>query len=331
MHIPDGFLDAKTIVAASALSITGITIAVRNAKTQLAHSRIPLLGLTAAFIFAAQMLNFPVVAGTSGHLVGGVLAAVLLGPCAALLAITAVLVVQCLVFADGGVLALGANIFNMGIVCAGGGYILYRSLNALTSRLLQPRTARLFSVAVAAWASTVLAAITCAGQLAWSGTVPWRAALTAMAGIHAFIGVGEAIITTLIVAAVLRVQPDLILGAIPGRSSRVGVRPERTAITGLLALAGVAIFVAPFACRWPDGLERVATAMGFESRVRVSPVLPAPIADYQMPGIHWPVLATILAAAIGTVVVFVVMSLVLKLAVRRPPIVIADETLNQTA
>src|SRR2546422_7604656 len=118
MHIPDGFLDPKTALASGALSAVGLTIALRDARRRLPARKVPLMGLSAAFVFAAQMLNFPVAAGTSGHLIGGVLAAVLLGPSAAAVVLTSVLIVQCFVFGDGGVLALGANVFNMGIVSA---------------------------------------------------------------------------------------------------------------------------------------------------------------------------------------------------------------------
>ena len=135
--------------------------------------RVPLLGLAAAFLFAAQMVNFPVAGGTSGHLVGGVLAAALLGPSAAIVVLTTVLIVQCFLFADGGVLALGANIFNMAIVGAAGGYAIYR----VVCRALPGTRGQVAAVAFAGWCSTVLASICCAGQLAWSGTVAWPVAL----------------------------------------------------------------------------------------------------------------------------------------------------------
>src|SRR6185437_9282303 len=125
MHIPDGFLSARVAGAAAVLSAVGVGMAVRNTRARFPQRKIPLMGLSAAFIFAAQMLNFPVAGGTSGHLIGGVLASVLLGPAAAVLVLTSVLIVQCFVFADGGILALGANIFNMGIVCSVGGYFVY--------------------------------------------------------------------------------------------------------------------------------------------------------------------------------------------------------------
>lgn len=317
MHIPDGFLDARTIAVASTLSVAGIVFAVRDARTQLTPSRVPLVGLSAAFIFAAQMLNFPVAAGTSGHLVGGVLAAVLLGPSAALLAITAVLIVQCLVFADGGILALGANIFNMGIVCAGGGYILYRLIDRMASKVVSPRTALLFAVALAAWGATVLASITCAGQLAWSGIAPWRATFTAMAGVHALIGIGEAVITTLIIAAVSRVQPELIFGVLGKGWRPTHIQPTRPILTGLLVFVGLALFVSPFACRWPDGLERVASVMGFETQTQKSPVLPSPMADYKVPGVRSAPLATILAGTAGAAAVFTGLWMTSRLSLRR--------------
>src|ERR1043166_4981334 len=132
MHIPDGFLDAKTAVTAAAFSVTGVGVALRHVRLHLSQRRIPMLGLAAAFVFAAQMLNFPVAGGTSGHLVGGVFTAILLGPSAAILVMTCVLIVQCLMFADGGLMALGANVFNMAIVNVCGGYFVFRLARRLT-------------------------------------------------------------------------------------------------------------------------------------------------------------------------------------------------------
>src|SRR6516162_1209245 len=133
MHLPNGFLDAKTALLTTAAAVTGVGIALRQARTSLEPRQMPLLGVAAAFVFAAQMLNFPVVGGTSGHLIGGVLTAVLLGPSAAILVITCVLIVQCLMFADGGLMALGANIFNMALVSVCGGYFVFR----LTKRVMR--------------------------------------------------------------------------------------------------------------------------------------------------------------------------------------------------
>src|SRR5262249_32907937 len=155
----------------------------RQAQKHLPPRRVPLLGLTAAFVFAAQMINFPVAGGTSGHLLGGTLAAVLLGPSGAGLAGTAGVIVQCLIFADGGLLALGANVFNMAIVGGVGSFYIYRALY----RLLGEGRGQMIAVAVAAWCGTIMAAIVAAGELSLSGVVAWRVGLVAMAGVHALI------------------------------------------------------------------------------------------------------------------------------------------------
>jgi cobalt/nickel transport system permease protein len=177
---------------------------------------VPLLGLAAAFLFAAQMVNFPVAGGTSGHLIGGVLVAALLGPSAAIVVLTTVLIVQCFLFADGGVLALGANVFNMGIVGAAGGYAIYR----LVCLGLPGTRGQVAAVAFAGWCSTVLASVCCAGELAWSGTVAWPAGITAMAGVHMVIGIGEGLISALVFLAIQRMRPELaseVNGSAPAR------------------------------------------------------------------------------------------------------------------
>jgi len=255
-----------------------------------------LLGLAAAFLFAAQMVNFPVAGGTSGHLVGGVLAAALLGPSAAIVVLTTVLIVQCFLFADGGVLALGANIFNMAIVGAGGGYAIY----CVMRRALPGRRGQVAAVAFAGWCSTVLASICCAGQLAWSGTVAWPVAFTAMTSVHLAIGVGEGLISALVLLAIQRVRPDLTDEASGAESPRPWGELVRY---GLLAALGIAVFAAPFACPWPDGLEAVAAKLGFAYRA-ARPAVPALAPGYQAPGVHWAVGATALAGAAGAVIAF---------------------------
>jgi cobalt/nickel transport system permease protein len=257
---------------------------------------VPLLGLAAAFLFAAQMVNFPVAGGTSGHLVGGVLAAALLGPSAAVVVLTTVLIVQCFLFADGGVLALGANIFNMGIVGAVGGYAIYR----VVCRALPGTRGQVAAVAFAGWCSTVLASISCAGQLAWSGTVAWPVGFTAMTSVHMLIGVGEGLISALVLLAIQRVRPELT-SEVSGAASP---RPWGELVSyGLVATLGVAIFVAPFACPWPDGLDSVAAKLGFEHRA-VEATVPALAPNYQVPGVRWAAGATALAGATGAVIVF---------------------------
>ena len=202
MHIPDGFLNGGTLLGTGIFSVGGIVYALRRVRETLKDKMVPLMGVSAAFIFAAQMLNFPVAGGTSGHLLGGVLAAVLLGPWAGMLVISSVLIVQCLIFQDGGLLALTANIFNMGLIGAVGGYYAYFWLRKLLNDNI------IISSAISAWASVVVAASACAVELALSSTSPL--ALPAMAGVHVLIGIGEAIITGTVIALVNRVRPDLI-------------------------------------------------------------------------------------------------------------------------
>ena len=298
MHIPDGFLDAKTAMVTSVLATAGLGLALKGVRRTVPPRRIPLIGLAAAFVFAAQLLNFPVAGGTSGHLIGAVLAAVLLGPSAAVLVMSAVLILQCLMFADGGVTALGANLFNMALVAPTVGYGIYRLLRRVVGEGLRER---LFATAFAAWCSTMAAAISCAGQLALSGTVPLRVAVPAMGGIHALIGLGEALVTTLVVAAVARARPELLLEPTgPRHQARYG----ELAAQGLLVALALAVFVAPFASGWPDGLEKVAATLGFEHRAAVSPAFPAPLPDYRLPGGGSAALSTVIAGAAGTLVAF---------------------------
>ena len=296
MHIPDGFIDGKTALTTAALSVAGLGLALRQVKRELPPRRVPLLGLSAAFLFAAQMLNFPVAGGTSGHLLGGVLVAALLGPAAAVVVLTTVLIVQCFLFADGGVSALGANIFNMALVGTVCGWAVFRAV----SRCLPGARGQVAAVAFAGWCSTVLASLACAGQLAWSGTVAWSVGFTAMAGIHMLIGLGEGLISALVFLAIARTRPDLVSGA---DQDLARSRTSRLVGFGLIVSVGLAVFVAPFACPWPDGLEAVAGKLGFEHAAR-EPSLPAPVPDYAMPGFKSPAAAAASAGALGTLIVF---------------------------
>ena len=302
MHIPDGFLDAKTAAATGTLAAGGLGVALYQAHRHLPPRKVPLMGLAAAFIFAAQMLNFPVAGGTSGHLLGGVLAAVLLGPGAAVIVLTAVLLVQCFVFADGGITALGANVFNMGLIGGVGGWFTYEA----TRRLMPGDRGRFVALAVACWWSVVMAAVACAGELAMSGAVPWRTAFPAMAGVHMLIGVGEALITTLAVFAIWQSRPELLdrpAIAVP-QGAGYGRRYGEFIAYGLLIALGLAIFVSPLASSSPDGLEKVADTLGFMGRAAPAPHVPAPLPDYEMPGVHWAPMATALAGVVGTLIVF---------------------------
>lgn len=308
MHIPDGFLDAKTALATATLSTGGLAYALRQVRAELPPRKVPLLGLSAAFLFAAQMVNFPVVGGTSGHLVGAALVAALLGPSAAVVVLSTVLIVQCLLFADGGILALGANIFNMGLVATLFGYAVYEACR----RLVGGTRGRIAAMGFAGWCSAVGASVSCAGQLAWSGTIPWAVALPAMAGVHMLIGVGEGLISALVLLAVSRTRPDLLEGAFnPAPQARM----RGFVVLGLIASLGVALFVAPFACPWPDGLESVAAKLGFGSRA-AAPLVASPLHDYRIPGLSSPALATAAAGAVGTLAAFFLALAFSRLVVR---------------
>ncbi|MBI4580546.1 MAG: PDGLE domain-containing protein, partial [Planctomycetes bacterium] len=254
-----------------------------------------LLGLSAAFVFAAQMLNFPVAGGTSGHLVGGVLTAVLLGPSAGVIVISAVLIVQCLMFADGGISALGANIFNMALVGAVGGWAVYYGV----SRAFKGLFGRVLAAAFAAWCSTVLASIACAGELAASHTVRWSVAFPTMAGVHMLIGIGEGLITALVLTAVAQARPELIVEPTGSASSRPY---GAVAAYGLLIALGLAVFISPFASESPDGLDQTAEKLAFDSQATV--VVPALMPEYKIERISRVKLGTSLAGAVGTLVVF---------------------------
>lgn len=209
MHIPDGFLDARTSVVTYIASAGTVGYALYKAREELEEKRIPVLGITAAFIFAAQMLNFPVAGGTSGHFLGAILAMTLLGPFSGFLIISVVLLVQCLFFADGGLTALGANIFNMGIM---GGLLSYYLLTLAKKALSRfgERKSLLFSTALFSWFSVAIASAACAIELALSRTVPIGVVLPAMVGIHSIIGIGEALITIVVLTVVLQLRPDLV-------------------------------------------------------------------------------------------------------------------------
>ncbi len=208
MHIPDGLVSAPINIATAVVAMGVGAAAVVRARRTLGEKKVPILGVSAAFVFAAQMLNFPVAAGTSGHFLGALLVALLLGPLNGFLVMAVVLVIQSLLFADGGLTALGTNIFNMGIVGGLGGYGLFR---LLTLTLPRRRGVFVAAAAVSAWFSVVLAASVCAVELALSGTSPLALALPAMAGVHVLIGIGEGIISAVVVSLMLGVRPDLVL------------------------------------------------------------------------------------------------------------------------
>jgi cobalt/nickel transport system permease protein len=212
MHVPDGFLDVPTSVATGAVAVAGIGLALRGARRELDDRTAPMAGLTAAFVFATQMLNFPVGAGTSGHLLGGALAAVLVGPWTGALCLAVVLLVQGLLFADGGITALGTNITLFSVVAVGTAWLVFRGLQGLLPKRLGlvPLLA-----GVAALVSVPVTALAFVGLFAVGGQAPvsLAAVTSAMLGWHVLIGIGEAVITMLVVSSVVAVRPDLVYGA----------------------------------------------------------------------------------------------------------------------
>ena len=219
MHVPDGFLDAPTSIATGVVAAAGVAVALRGARRELDDRTAPMAGLVAAFVFAAQMINFPVGAGTSGHLLGGALAAVLVGPFTAALCLAVVLLVQALLFADGGITALGTNVTLFSVVAVGAGWLVFRGLQAVLPKRLTlvpvlAGVAAFVSVPVTAAAFVLLFAL--GGQ----APVPLDSVLTAMLGWHVLIGLGEAMITALVVSSVVAARPDLVRGARPLLAAR---------------------------------------------------------------------------------------------------------------
>lgn len=212
MHIPDGFIDGTTSALGGGVAVGTIAVCLRRTRDVLDDRQVPLVGLTSAFVFAAQMLNFPVAAGTSGHLLGGVLAAVLVGPWAGALAVSVVLVVQALLFADGGFSALGLNVVNMALIGALGGYLVFAAIRAL---LPKTKASVVAAAGVAAALAPTMAAIVFTAEyaLGGNGAASLATVAKAMIGVHLLIGIGEGAITAMTISAVMATRPDLVHGA----------------------------------------------------------------------------------------------------------------------
>jgi cobalt/nickel transport system permease protein len=288
MHIPDGFLSLLIALFCWGAAIVLVAIAIRRTRDELGERQVPLMGVMAAFIFAAQMINFPVAGGTSGHLLGGALAAITLGPWAGMLVMASVIGVQGLLFQDGGLVVMGANILNMGLLTVLIGYGLYRGVAG------QSRGVRLTVAGVAAWLSVMAAALATSLELWLSGTSALRIVIPAMLGIHAFIGIGEALITVAALAFIMRTRPDLLEVKAEARGGRGWV------VAGLI-MALLVVFLAPLASADPDGLERVAMDMGFIGQGVGASYQIFP--DYTIPFLGETAISTILAGAIGMLVV----------------------------
>ncbi|MBN1992442.1 MAG: PDGLE domain-containing protein [Anaerolineae bacterium] len=289
MHIPDGFLSLTISIVFWIFTVILLAVATRRTQNALGERQIPLMGIMAAFIFAAQMLNFPIAGGTSGHMLGGALAGIVLGPWAGMLVMASVIALQALLFQDGGLLVMGANIFNMGLLTVLIGYGLYRSV------LGQNRGVRLGVAGIAAWLAVMTAALATSLQLWFSGTSPLQIVMPVMLGVHALIGIGEALITAAALGFIMRVRPDLL------ETEAVESRGGRGWVVAGLALTLVVVLFAPWASADPDGLERVAEDLGFIGLGADAPYQILP--DYTIPFLGETGLSTIIAGAIGVLLV----------------------------
>jgi cobalt/nickel transport system permease protein len=296
LHIPDGFLSLVVSAVCWVITILVIGAAISRTNKSLGEKQIPLMGVMAAFIFAAQMINFSVLGGTSGHLLGGALAAIVLGPWAGMLVMTTVIAVQSLLLQDGGLVVMGANILNMGIITCAIGYGLYRSVVG------RSKTVKLTVAGVAAWLSVMAGALFTAIQLWLSGTSPLTVVIPAMLGVHALIGLGEALITVSALSFIMQTRPDLLgEGSESASASRNWIYAG-----GLITL--VVVLLSPFASADPDGLEHVATDLGFIDAGQSAPysILPG----YTIPFLGETALSTIMAGIIGIIVVGAVIMLI---------------------
>lgn len=283
MHIPDSMLNGQVCPVSAALAATGIGVAIVYASSAREKPGIGRFAAVSALVFAGQMVNFPIASGTSGHLVGGVLAAALLGTPFGVLSVAFVVAVQALLFSDGGLLALGANILNMAVLGAGCGGLLH----ACWTRALPWRSPlRGTTLALSSWISVVLAALAASAELALSGTIPFARVAPAMLVTHFVIGLGEAAIAT-VLFALLSME-----------ASRKAL--DRGALAALFPALATALVLAPFACGWPDGLEWVAGRLGF---LRES-VPMGLLVDYAIPFVKDEFATTALAGCFGVVVSF---------------------------
>jgi len=304
LHIPEVYLSLPVALVCWIITALTLSVAIRRTNQSLGERQIPLMGIMAAFIFAAQMINFPTGVGVSGHLLGGVLAAILLGPWSAMLVMTAVIAVQGLLFQDGGLTSMGANILNMGLLTAAIGYGFYRAA------LGRGRMTKLIFAGLAAWLSVEAGALATSLELWLSGSARLQVVTIAMLAVHAVIGLGEAAITVAALGFLMRTRPDLV------DESSASTQGGRGWIVAGLLVTVATLFLAPFASANPDGLERVALDLGI---VPAHPAtnLPAPLANYAIPALGNTPISTVVAGAIGLVIVTILIILAGR-ALRKP-------------
>ncbi len=308
MHIPDGMLSNTTVVASGAASLGFVSYGVAWVRKHFDQRKVVLMAVTAALIFALQMLNFPVAGGTSGHFAGGALAAILLGPWAAGIVMTTVLMIQAIVFADGGILALGANVLNLAVIAPFVGWGVWRALTAINDR----RGLKIASAFIAAWVSLFVSAVAAGTEIWLSGNAQLGLILGAMGFWHAIIGAGEGVVTAGLVAYVLRVRPDVLeAGSAPIQ------RSMRSLAYGLAILALCAVGLSFLASSSPDGLEFAYFEQGVGAAFQETQLVSSPIPDYAIPGVSNETLAGILAGMVGVVVTGVLVYAVFTQVSRR--------------
>ncbi|MET0696949.1 MAG: energy-coupling factor ABC transporter permease [Acidimicrobiia bacterium] len=308
MLIPDGCLNGATSAGIAVMAAGGLGYSIKRAGAYLQESRIALTGLVAAFIFALQMINFPVAAGTSGHLLGGALAVILVGPWLGITAVSVVVIIQALVIADGGVSALGANLLNMALVTGLVGWVVFR---VMVKTLPRSWTTVLVSTFTAALASVVASSLAFVIEYAIGGrgNVNVATVFAAMAGVHFLIGVGEGLISAATVGAVAATRPELIAGVEDLDLLDKEKKPVRAgawgfAAAGLVVAALLVLVVAPLASSEPDGLERVAIDQGFIDSAEDHPLADSPLADYEVAGIEEEATGIRLSGLIGVLITF---------------------------
>lgn len=317
MHIPDGFINGTTSLGGGLAAVGSISVALRRGQTSLRNRQIPLAGLTAAFVFAVQMLNFPVAAGFSGHLLGGALAALLLGPAMGAVVVSVVVVIQALLFADGGVSAIGLNVVNMAVLAAVVGWTTFRLLVRVRR---SARTAWVGAALIAGMLSVVVSAAAFVAEYAIGGTVEvdLRAVFAAMVGTHALIGIGEGLITAVTLGAVWSVRPDLVLATAdlaPTERPATLLTKRTVALfvgAGFLVTLLLVLVVAPLASSLPDALSRVATDRGFASAA-TDGLVRSPVSGYEVKGVDDDWWSTALAGAVGVSATFLFGLAVLKI------------------
>ncbi len=309
LHAPDGFIEPGVAMVTALIALVVIGLALRHSGRELDDRQVPLVGITAAFIFAAQMFNFPVASGTTGHLLGAALAAILLGPWVGCLIVALVVVVQALLFADGGITALGYNVINMAIVPAFAGWALY-----LMFRKVLPRSAGgvVGATGLACGTSVVLAAT--AFSIEWlfgaSAPIPFDTVFGAMVGVHTLIGIGEGVLSAMVVATAMATRPDLVAGARDLSAGELGdrrpVSARAFAIGGVLVALVFAVVVSQFAFDGPDGLEKVAEDEGFVEQAQAHAITGSPFADYATRGLGNEQLSLAVAGLAGVAVTLLV-------------------------